>query len=96
MEGNVIERRTSSVHLWNETKQSTVSSASATAVPAYSNIFVTSPSELESRKTPENDAVAKLNIKDKHDGKQQDFTFHFHLLLSTVSKTKILSNRYSF
>lgn len=70
MEGNVIERRTSSVHLWNDAKQSTIPSTSSTTVPAYSNIFVTPPSESEARKTPENDVTAKLNIiKDKHDGK---------------------------
>lgn len=75
MEGNVIERRTSTVQSWNEARQSTLPSTSSTAVPAYSNIFVTPPTELElqAKKTPEKDAgelaAAKLNIKDRHDGK---------------------------
>lgn len=72
MEGHVIERRTSSVHLWNETKQSTIPSTSSTAVPAYSNIFITQPNESDVRTTPEKDAAAILNtIKDKHDGTQK-------------------------
>lgn len=83
MEGNVIERRTSSVHLWNDAKQATLPSTSSTAVPAYSNIFVTPPSELEARKAPEKDAAAKLNIiKDKHDGKKEisnSIIYYYHL-----------------
>lgn len=79
MEGHVIERRTSSVHLWNETKQSTIPSASSTAVPAYSNIFVTPPGELDARKTPEKDEAAKLNtIKDKHDSTKKEIHTQFN------------------
>lgn len=74
MEGHVIERRTSTVHAWTDARQSTLPSTSTTAVPAYSNIFVTPPSEAEiqSRKTPDGgpseSAPAKMQIKDRHDG----------------------------
>lgn len=63
MEGNVIERRTSSVQAWSEARQSTLPSTSAstaltptpTGVPSYSNIFpVPAPvPDAERRVSPE-------------------------------------------
>lgn len=57
MEGNVIERRTSSAAIWNDARQesapapSTSQSLTSTpvGVPAYSNIFVTPPVDPEHR-----------------------------------------------
>lgn len=81
MEGNVIERRTSSAQLWGDSRQMTLPSTSstsltttpvsATAAPPYSNIFVTPTIEFEKPKEIEKPAVgaSKLSqIKDKHDG----------------------------
>lgn len=56
MEGNVIERRTSSVQAWSDMRQSTLPSTSTTTptptgVPAYSNIFVTPPVVADERRT---------------------------------------------
>lgn len=81
MEGNVIERRTSSAQLWGDTRQMTLPSetstsltttpVSATAAPPYSNIFVTPTIEFENPKEIEKSTVgaSKLSqIKDKHDG----------------------------
>lgn len=69
MEGNVIERRTSSVQSWSDARQSTLPSTStATAVPAYSNIFVTPPGDTENRTITDEIATNKIQIKDKHDG----------------------------
>lgn len=57
MEGNVIERRTSSVQAWGDVRQSTLPSTSTstpTGVPAYSNIFVTPPShDIDRRTSPD-------------------------------------------
>lgn len=78
MEGNVIERRTSSAQLWSDARQMTVPSTSTTSpvattpvgVPTYSNIFVTPPTEAE--KAKETETPSKLSqIKDKHDGETQ-------------------------
>lgn len=51
MEGNLIERRTSSAQLWSDARQQTAPTPSTSqsltstpvAIPAYSNIFVTPP-----------------------------------------------------
>lgn len=51
MEGNVIERRTSSAQLWSDARQQTAPTPSTSqsltstpvSIPAYSNIFVTPP-----------------------------------------------------
>ncbi|XP_055297553.1 probable phosphorylase b kinase regulatory subunit alpha isoform X7 [Sitodiplosis mosellana] len=78
MEGNVIERRTSTAQLWADARQQTVPSTSATSpvtVPAYSNIFVTPPDHdhrphLERMKEVDKPEIAasKLSqIKNKHD-----------------------------
>lgn len=85
MEGNVIERRTSTAQLWADARQQTVpstSSASPGAVPAYSNIFVTPPDHdhrphLERMKEVDKPEIAsKLSqIKDKHDGETSKFQF---------------------
>lgn len=69
MEGNVIERRTSSVQSWSDARQSTLPSTStSTAVPTYSNIFVTPPGDTENRTITDETAANKIQIKDKHDG----------------------------
>lgn len=84
MEGNVIERRTSSAQLWSDARQQTVPSTSSSpaAVPTYSNIFVTPPHDHEHRAHLERShevdkpeiGASKLNqIKDKHDGETQNF-----------------------
>lgn len=84
MEGNVIERRTSTAQLWADARQQTVpstSSASPGGVPAYSNIFVTPPDHdhrphLERMKEvdkPEIGASKLSQIKDKHDGETSKF-----------------------
>ncbi|XP_031629307.1 probable phosphorylase b kinase regulatory subunit alpha isoform X2 [Contarinia nasturtii] len=82
MEGNVIERRTSSAQLtqlWSDARQhtapSTSTATSPTAVPAYSNIFVTPPDydhrpHLERSHEMDKPEIgeSKLSqIKDKHD-----------------------------
>lgn len=90
MEGNVIERRTSSAALWSDARQQTAPTSSSSQsltttpvnVPAYSNIFVTPPTELEQRKqltkakeaeNPDIPASKLSQIKDKHDGEIQNF-----------------------
>lgn len=85
MEGNVIERRTSSVQQWNEARQSTVPSTSSTAVPAYSNIFVTPPVDVDSKKISDQDAneLAALNIKDKHEC-MKNFDWVLNLIIKYV------------
>lgn len=93
MEGNVIERRTSTAQLWADARQQTVpstSSASPGGVPAYSNIFVTPPdhehrSHLERMKEVDKPEIAasKLSqIKDKHDGETSKFHFFFRFKLA--------------
>ena len=88
MEGNVIERRTSTAQLWADARQQTVpstSDTSPTAVPAYSNIFVTPPDldhrpHLERMKEVDKPEIAasKLSqIKDKHDGETSKLDFFF-------------------
>lgn len=91
MEGNVIERRTSSAQLWSDTRQQTLpstSTASPAAVPAYSNIFVTPPGENEQRghlershevDKPEIGASKLSQIKDKHDGETQNSILCFEI-----------------
>lgn len=57
MEGNVIERRTSSAQLWSDARQQTAPTPSTSqsltttpvAVSSYSNIFVTPPVDPEHR-----------------------------------------------
>lgn len=57
MEGNLIERRTSSAHLWSDARQQTAplpsTSQSLTTTPvavsSYSNIFVTPPGDADHR-----------------------------------------------
>lgn len=81
MEGNVIERRTSSAQLWGDARQMTLPSTSSTsltttpvsstAAPPYSNIFVTPTIEFEKPREiekPVNGASKLSQIKDKHDG----------------------------
>lgn len=57
MEGNLIERRTSSAQLWSDARQQTAPTPSTSqsltttpvAVSSYSNIFVTPPVDAEHR-----------------------------------------------
>lgn len=87
MEGNVIERRTSSAQLWSDARQMTVPSTSSQSVtttpvgvPAYSNIFVTPPGELEKAKDADKSEIgaSKLSqIKDKHDGERHKIEYFF-------------------
>lgn len=57
MEGNLIERRTSSAQLWSDARQHTAPTPSTSqsltttpvAVSSYSNIFVTPPGDAEHR-----------------------------------------------
>lgn len=94
MEGNLIERRTSSAQMWSDARQQTVptpsTSQSLTTTPIaatpYSNIFVTPPGDAELRPhlvkmkevdSPESGASKLSQIKDKHDGEIQNYTFSF-------------------
>lgn len=60
MEGNLIERRTSSAHLWSEARQQTAPTPSTSqsltttpvAVSSYSNIFVTPPVQSDAEHRP--------------------------------------------
>lgn len=69
MEGNVIERRTSSVApSWNDPQKQSTSAS-------FSNIIVTPPSNepqhrgrLEKMQEVDNDVTSKIQIKDKHEG----------------------------
>lgn len=115
MEGDVIERRTSSAALWGDARQQTDPTPSTSqsltttpvAVPAYSNIFVTPPTEAEQRpplvKTKEQDnpdiPASKLSqIKDKHDGEIQNFYFvsnwrpHYCLLFFALNVSQWFRN----
>lgn len=57
MEGNIIERRTSSAALWGDLREQTIAAPSTSqsltttpvGIPAYSNIFVTPPVDAEHR-----------------------------------------------
>lgn len=57
MEGNLIDRRTSSAQLWSDARQQTAPTPSTSqsltstpvGIPAYSNIFVTPPVDPEHR-----------------------------------------------
>lgn len=69
MEGNVIERRTSTVApTWNDTQKQSTSAG-------FSNIIVTPPSNepqhrgrLEKMQEVDNDGTSKIQIKDKYEG----------------------------
>lgn len=86
MEGNVIERRTSSATLWSDARQHTAPSTSSVTSPIsvpYSNIFVTPPDHdhrphLERSHEMDKPEIgeSKLSqIKDKHDGETQNSFF---------------------
>lgn len=92
MEGNIIERRTSSAQLWGDARQHTepsTSTASPVGVPAYSNIFVTPPEHREPEHghlersheidKPEIGASKLSQIKDKHDGETQNSILCFEI-----------------
>lgn len=85
MEGHVIERRTSTAHIWSDSRQNTApspstSTTSPNAVPAYSNIFVTPPEhdqrpQLEHTKEVDKSEITQsklYQIKDKHDGETRN------------------------
>lgn len=73
MEGHVIERRTSSVQVWSDARQSTLPSTSTTTptgVPSYSNLFVTPPKLDPERKSPdETSPTAAGTVVQVRDGK---------------------------
>lgn len=72
MEGNVIERRQSTVApTWNDTQKQSTSAG-------FSNIIVTPPSSdphhrgrLEKMQEIDNDGTSKIQIKDKYEGNDE-------------------------